>query len=191
MHFFDPITDFIFIENEPEPADVIFIPGGPCGEIALHAAELFHQGYAPLLIPSGCHSILDPVYRGAQSPEKYRGREFPTEADFFSAILMEKGVPAENTCRSVRPPSPTKTLSIQGSSPTPSVSRFGPPFSPARPITPAGPSSITRPFSRRPGSWLHPPSPRESGVRTGLDGRKPSIWSFRRWSTAAASSTKS
>lgn len=54
MHFFDPITDFIFIENEPEPADVIFIPGGPCGEIALHAAELFHQGYAPLLIPSGC-----------------------------------------------------------------------------------------------------------------------------------------
>ena len=96
MHFFDPITDFIFIENEPEPADVIFIPGGPCGEIALHAAELFHQGYAPLLIPSGCHSILDPVYRGARSPEKYRGREFPTEADFFSAILMEKGVPAEN-----------------------------------------------------------------------------------------------
>ena len=96
MHFFDPITDFIFIENEPEPADVIFIPGGPCGEIALHAAELFHQGYAPLLIPSGCHSILDPVYRGARSPEKYRGREFPTEADFFSAILMEKGVPAEH-----------------------------------------------------------------------------------------------
>ena len=61
MHFFDPITDFIFIENEPEPADVIFIPGGPCGEIALHAAELFHQGYAPLLLPSGCHSILAPV----------------------------------------------------------------------------------------------------------------------------------
>ena len=75
---------------------MILIPGGPCGEIALHAAELFHQGYAPLLIPSGCHSILDPVYRGARSPEKYRGREFPTEADFFSAILMEKGVPAEN-----------------------------------------------------------------------------------------------
>ena len=96
MHFFDPITDFIFIEDEPEAADVIFIPGGPCGEIALHAAELYHQGYAPLLIPSGKHSILDPVYRGAQSPEKYRGREFPTEADFFSAILIENGVPAEN-----------------------------------------------------------------------------------------------
>ena len=182
MHFFDPITDFIFIENEPEPADVIFIPGGPCGEIALHAAELFHQGYAPLLIPSGCHSILDPVYRGARSPEKYRGREFPTEADFFSSILMEKGVPAENIL-----PERQATFTYENAS----VSRFGPPFSPARPITPAGPSSITRPFSRRPGSWLHPPSPRESGVRTGLDGREPSIWSFRRWSTAAASSTKS
>ena len=44
MHFFDPITDFIFIEHEVEAADVIFIPGGPCGEIALHAAELYHQG---------------------------------------------------------------------------------------------------------------------------------------------------
>ena len=90
MHFFDPITDFIFIEHEVEAADVIFIPGGPCGEIALHAAELYHQGYAPLLIPSGKHSILDPVYRGAQSPEKYRGREFPTEADFFSTILLDQ-----------------------------------------------------------------------------------------------------
>lgn len=29
MHFFDPITDFIFIENEPEPADVIFTPAAP------------------------------------------------------------------------------------------------------------------------------------------------------------------
>ena len=88
MHFFDPITDFIFIEHEVEAADVIFIPGGPCGEIALHAAELYHQGYAPLLIPSGKHSILDPVYRGAQSPEKYRGREFPTEADFFCFLIV-------------------------------------------------------------------------------------------------------
>ena len=96
MHFFDPITDFIFIENEPEPADVIFIPGGPCGEIAQHAAELYHHGYAPLLIPSGSHSILDSVYRGAQSPEKYRGLEFPTEADFFAAILIENGVPEEH-----------------------------------------------------------------------------------------------
>ena len=94
MHFFDPITDFIFIEHEAEAADVIFIPGGPCGEIALHAAELYHQGYAPLLIPSGKHSILDPVYRGAQSPEKYRGREFPTEADFFSTILLDQDVPS-------------------------------------------------------------------------------------------------
>ena len=76
MHFFDPITDFIFIENEPEPADVIFIPGGPCGEIALHAARAFPSGYAPLLIPSGCHSILDPVYRGARSPKNTAAGNF-------------------------------------------------------------------------------------------------------------------
>ena len=53
MHFFDPITDFIFIENEPEPADVIFIPGGPCGEIALHACRAFPSGLRPSSDPFG------------------------------------------------------------------------------------------------------------------------------------------
>ena len=177
MHFFDPITDFIFIENEPEPADVIFIPGGPCGEIALHASA------------ATAFSILSIAEPGRR--KNTAAGNFPPRLIFSPPFLWKRASRPKTSCRSVRPPSPTKTLSIQGSSPTPSVSRFGPLFSPARPITPAGPSFITRPFSRRPGSWLHPLSPRESGVRTGLDGRKPSIWSFRRWSTAAASSTKS
>ncbi|MEI3193769.1 MAG: hypothetical protein V8S22_07535 [Lachnospiraceae bacterium] len=38
MHFFDPITDFIFIEHEVEAADVIFIPG--TGEIALRRRSI-------------------------------------------------------------------------------------------------------------------------------------------------------
>ena len=95
MNFYDSLTNFIFVEDPPEKADVIFIPGGPYGEIAVHAAELYLQGYSTLLIPSGKYSVLQGAYTGALSPEKYRGRIFDTEADFFSRILMDNGVPAE------------------------------------------------------------------------------------------------
>ena len=167
MHFFDPITDFIFIEHEVEAADVIFIPGGPCGEIALHAAELYHQGYAPLLIPSGKHSILDPIYRGAQSPEKYRGREFPTEADFFSTILLDQDVPS--SC--IRPERQatftyenaiyTESLRMR------SVLPSGRQSFPARPITHGVHSFTIRLFFRMRRSWSLPPSRRESERKTG------------------------
>lgn len=175
-----------------KPADVIFIPGGPCGEIALHAAELFHQGYAPLLIPSGCHSILDPVYRGARSPEKYRGREFPTEADFFSCHSYGKGRPgrkhpAERQAslhlrkRYLYKEAHRRPWSHDSDRPSllPGLSR------------PPGPPLLPGPFPGDPDPGYTHRHPGNPGVRTGLDGRKPSIWSFRRWSTAAASSTKS
>ncbi len=93
MHFYDYLTEFIFVEDEPKTADVIFIPGGPYGEIAVHAASLFHQGFSSVIIPSGKHSILDHAYRGALSPKEYQGRIFETEADFFSEILKDQGVP--------------------------------------------------------------------------------------------------
>lgn len=93
MPFYDDLTEFIFVEQEPENADVIFIPGGPYGEIAVHAASLFHQGFSSVLIPSGKHSILDHAYREALSPKKYQGCIFETEADFFTEILTDLGVP--------------------------------------------------------------------------------------------------
>lgn len=95
MNFYDYITDFIFVEQKPEAADAIFIPGGPYGEIAVHAAELYKAGYSSVLIPSGKYSVLDKEYKGAISPEKYKGKTFDTEADFFSEILHENGVPDE------------------------------------------------------------------------------------------------
>ena len=42
MKFYDALTDFIFTEQKPEKADAIFVPGGLYGEIAQHAAELYH-----------------------------------------------------------------------------------------------------------------------------------------------------
>lgn len=93
MEFYQAITDFIFVENEPEPADVIFLPGGPHGEIAVTAARLYHRGFSSILIPSGRYSILKGAFTDAATPEKYRGQVFDTEADFFARILMDEGVP--------------------------------------------------------------------------------------------------
>ena len=50
MLFYDYLTDFIFTENVPENADIIFVPGGGYGEIAENAAKLYHKGYAPLIL---------------------------------------------------------------------------------------------------------------------------------------------
>ena len=51
--FLQDMTDFIFLEDEPKKADVIFLPGSEEGELARTAARLYHEGYAPLIIPSG------------------------------------------------------------------------------------------------------------------------------------------
>lgn len=93
MAFYDALTDFIFVENEPAQADLIFIPGGTFGEIALRAASLYRQGFADRILVSGKYSILKDGFSGAASPPEYRGRPFSTEADFLSQVLMEHGVP--------------------------------------------------------------------------------------------------
>ena len=45
--FYDGITEFIFVENQPQKADVIFLPGGAYPEAALYAAKLYQECYAP------------------------------------------------------------------------------------------------------------------------------------------------
>ena len=82
--FLQDITDFIFLEDEPQKADVIFLPGSEEGALAKTAAKLYHQGYAHLIVPSGKYA-------------KWTGetlvQEFETESDHFAKILMEEGVP--------------------------------------------------------------------------------------------------
>ena len=85
--FFDCITDFIFLENEPRRADVIFVPGGDYPESARKAAALFAQGYAPYVLPSGRFSKL----RGFFPDPEGKGRV--TEWEYLRDILMEEGVP--------------------------------------------------------------------------------------------------
>ncbi len=94
MNYYDYLTEFIFVEDVPKPSDVIFIPGSRYGELAERAAELYHQGMAPVLIPSGKYSVLEKGLGETLSPKQYAGRQYDTESDFFTAVLMEHGVPA-------------------------------------------------------------------------------------------------
>jgi uncharacterized SAM-binding protein YcdF (DUF218 family) len=84
MKFIEDITEFIFVENVPQKADIIFIPGGDQGELAVTAAGLYRDGYAPLVLPSGRYSKLvgECLIPG-----------FETEWAFLKSILLENGVP--------------------------------------------------------------------------------------------------
>lgn len=86
MKFIDDMTEFIFVEHKPEKADIIFIPGGDQGALAVRAAKLYQEGYAPLILPSGRFS--KPVGR-CMIPG------YETEWEFLRDILTEHGVPKE------------------------------------------------------------------------------------------------
>lgn len=91
-NFYDNITDFIFVDNDPVLSDLIFIPGGSCGEIALQGAELYKRGFADKIMVSGKFSVLKGEFEGADSPLVYCGMEFPTESQFLSRVLQDAGV---------------------------------------------------------------------------------------------------
>ena len=73
-------TDFIFADTSLEKADAIFIPGSHHPQLAKRAAELFHAGYAPLIIPSG-----GPNHRLPNNM---------SEAQWLRDILVAQGVTA-------------------------------------------------------------------------------------------------
>ena len=98
--FIRAVTDFIFVEDAPDKADVILIPGSRKIEHAQRAAELYQAGYAPLLLPSGRYATTYGCFRGV--PERYRAdypEEYETEWAFLRAVLMRHGVPPEAILR--------------------------------------------------------------------------------------------
>lgn len=99
MRYYDAITDFIFVEQEPQKADVIFIPGSGYGELAVRAAELYKQGFSKRIIPSGRFAKHVGYFTGPCSPASYVGKTFETEAEFLAQILLDCGVDAEDILR--------------------------------------------------------------------------------------------
>ncbi len=92
--FIRAVSDFIFVKDEPAPADVIFIPGNSSPEHALHAAALYHQGYAPYLLPSGRYSKVVGHFAGvAPAWQHVYSGDYETEWAYLRDVLLRAGVP--------------------------------------------------------------------------------------------------
>lgn len=78
-HPFDCISNFIFVETPIDKADVILIPGGSHPQQIERAAELYKDGYAKYLLPSGGFNPKIP--------------EWKSEWEFFKNLAAKLGVP--------------------------------------------------------------------------------------------------
>ena len=78
---FDCITDLIFVENNVQKADIILVPGCSQPQIMERAAELYHKGIAPYILPTGGtnHEIS----------------QYNTEWEYLKNIGVELGVPED------------------------------------------------------------------------------------------------
>lgn len=96
------ITNFIFVEDGPIQADVIFIAGSASPEPAERAAELYRQGYSPYLLPAGRFSYKRGRFEGPETKREIYAGEYATEWEFMRDVLMKNGVPENAILREDR-----------------------------------------------------------------------------------------
>ncbi len=77
------VTEFVFVSHSPQKGNILFVPGGPSLEPARKAAALYHEGFAPVLLPSGRFSKVDATTCG----------DYPTEWAAMAAELIRLKVP--------------------------------------------------------------------------------------------------
>ena len=93
--FIKETSKFIFAENKPEKADIIFVPGNGYSQMAERAAQLYAKKYAPFVLPSGKYSISAGRFGGVLTGQKRYNGEYQTEWEFLKDVLMKNGVPAD------------------------------------------------------------------------------------------------
>lgn len=91
--FLEQIKDFIFVEQEPEEADIIFVPGNGYPQMAERAAQLYKEGFAPYILPSGRYSIETGKFSGVLAEQERYCLEYETEWEFLKDVLVKNGVP--------------------------------------------------------------------------------------------------
>lgn len=93
MKVIDDISDFIFLQDEMQKADIIFIPGGSHPELGEYAAELWKQGFASLVMPSGGVSVKTGKFNGVKSKKELYDKDYKTDCEFLADVLIKNGVP--------------------------------------------------------------------------------------------------
>nr|WP_294526604.1 YdcF family protein [uncultured Blautia sp.] len=93
--FMKTVENFIFAEDIPEKADIIFVPGNGYPEMAEHAARLYREGYAPYILPSGKYSVVMGHFSGVLSQKAVYDGNYDTEWEFLKDVLVHNQVPEE------------------------------------------------------------------------------------------------
>ena len=91
--FLNNFTDFVFVSDSPQKADVIFLPGNGFPQMAERAARLWKEGFAPRILPSGRYSVLEGKFSGVLADVEKYGGMYETEWEFLREVLMKNGVP--------------------------------------------------------------------------------------------------
>ena len=92
LSFREEVTQYIFAEDEPEKADIIWIPGNAYPQNAERAAALYRQGLAPYILTSGRFSTLTGHFAGVQDKAELYGQMYETEWEFLKDVLVQNGV---------------------------------------------------------------------------------------------------
>lgn len=97
--FLEEIENFIFMEDQPEQADIIFVPGNGYPYMAENAAMLYAEGMAPVILPSGKYSISSGKFSGVIGEEERYNGDYRTEWEFLKDVLVKNGVPESAVLR--------------------------------------------------------------------------------------------
>ena len=87
------ITDFIFMKDEPQKSDVIFIPGTSQSAVTETAARLYCAGYAGYVLPSGMYSGKRGKFASEKIDKARYAGEYDTDWAYYKYILVANGVP--------------------------------------------------------------------------------------------------
>lgn len=89
------ISNYIFVSDEPEKVEAIFLPGGSHPEQPEYAARLYHKGYAKWLIPSGGISVKVDKWPSVRSKADIYNGDYQSDCEFFTDVFIRNGVPSE------------------------------------------------------------------------------------------------
>ena len=88
-------TDLIFVSHLPKKADVILVPGSDTEALGQKAAQLWKEGFAPIILVSGKYSITKKGFTVPPELVHTYPEQYETEADFLEAVMEKNGVPKE------------------------------------------------------------------------------------------------
>ena len=113
-HIINDIGNFIFVSDEPEKADAIFLPGGSHPAQPEYASELYHRGYAKWLIPSGGVSVKRDKWPGVRSKADIYNGDYRSDCEFFTDVLLKMAYRLRQLSRKISPVIPATMRSSRG-----------------------------------------------------------------------------